>query len=364
MARFAVIGCGNAGAAVAAHLTLLGETATLYDIADNQLAPIIANDNTITLQGNIDVTGAAKIALVTKDLGEAVDGAELIICTTAAHVHKHVARDLIPHLKDGQIILLNPGRTGGVLEFQKIFREGGCKADVLVVESQTILYACRREGAVVNIFGKKKRVACSGLPGAELPRFEKIIQRVFPEFVLAEGGIWATSLDNIGMLFHPTPTLLNLGRMESGQPFDYYIDGFSPSIAALVEELDKERLQVGRALGVELPSAVQWLETTYGAKGENLYQALQNNVSYQGIKAPMFKEVGDKMGLRYVIEDVPTGLVPFAELGQKFGVETPAIRSIINLANVIYKTDFVAGGRSLDQLGLQEMSIGEIRNLS
>ncbi len=364
MAKFAVIGCGNAGAAVAAHLTLLGEKVSIYDIADSQLAPIIANDNTITLQGKIDVTGEAKIDLVTQDLAAAIDGAELIICTTAAHVHKHVARDLIPHLKDGQIILLNPGRTGGALEFRKIFQEGNCQADVLVVESQTILYACRRDGAVVNIFGKKRRVACSGLPAVELPRFEKIIQRVFPEFVLAEGGIWATSLDNIGMLFHPTPTLLNMGRMESGTPFDYYIDGFSPSIAALVESLDNERLLVAKALGVELPTAVQWLEKTYGAKGENLYQALQNNVSYQGIKAPMFKEVGDKLGLRYVIEDVPTGLVPFAELGRKFGVATPAIDSVINLANVIYGADFKASGRSLAQLGLEEMSEDQIRNLS
>ena len=364
MGKFAVIGCGNAGATVAAHLTLLGEKVSIYDVSEAQLAPIIANDNTITLQGNIDITGEAKIDLVTMDLAQAIEGAELIICTTAAHVHKHVAKDLIPHLKDGQIILLNPGRTGGVLEFRKIFKEGNCQADVLVVESQTILYACRRDGAVVNVFGKKRQVACSGLPKTHLPRFEKIIQKVFPEFVVAEGSIWNTSLDNIGMLFHPTPTLLNLGRMESGIPFDYYIDGFSPSIAALVENLDNERLQVAKALGVTLPSAVQWLDKTYGAKGANLFEALQNNVSYQGIKAPQFRDVKDKLGLRYVIEDVPTGLVPFAELGKKLGVATPAISSIINLADVIYNADFTATGRNLSQLGLQDMNPEQIKNLS
>ncbi len=363
MSKFSVIGCGNAGATVAAHLKLLGENVSIYDIAESQLAPIIDNDNIITLQGNIDVTGDAKIDLVTQDLAEAIDGAELIICTTAAHVHKHVAKDLIPHLKDGQIILLNPGRTGGVLEFRKIFKEGNCRADVLVVESQTILYACRREGAIVNVFGKKRRVPCAGLPKKELPRFEKIIQSVFPEFVLAEGGVWSTSLDNIGMLFHPTPTLMNLGRMESGSPFDYYIDGFSPSIAALVEILDKERLQVAKALHIELPTAVQWLEKNYGAKGVNLYEALQANVSYRGIKAPMFSDISEKLGLRYVIEDVPTGLVPFAELAKKIGVATPAISSIISLANVIYNSDFTTTGRNLFQLGLQEMSEDQIRNL-
>ena len=363
MNRFAVIGAGNAGATVAAHLKMLGREVSLYDVIESQLAPIIENDNTITLEGNIECVGDAKIDLVTMDLASAVEGADLIICTTAAHVHKYVANDLAPHLKEGQMVMLNPGRTGGVLEFKKILKERNCPVDPLVVESQTILYACRRQGAVVNVFGKKRVVRCAGRPQGKLPRFEKIIQSVFPEFVLAKGGIWHTSLDNIGMLFHPTPTLMNLGRMESGHPFDYYIDGFSPSIAALVEELDAERLLVAKAVGVELPTAVKWLEKTYGAKGENLYEALQNNESYRGIKAPMFGDVKDKLGLRYVIEDVPTGLVPFAELAGKFGVATPAIAAIIDLANVIYATDFRKNGRNLAQLGLDGMSEDEIRGL-
>ena len=245
----------------------------------------------------------------------------------------------------------------------KILQEQGCQADVTVVESQTILYACRRDGATVNVFGTKQEVPCAGLPHTGLSHFIEIIQSVFPQFVAAEGGLWSTSLNNIGMLFHPTPTLLNLGRMESGQPFDYYIDGFSPSVAYLVEKLDTERLKVAEAMGVKLPSAVEWLESNYNAVGENLYKALQNNDSYQGIKAPVMADIEAKKGLRYVIEDVPSGLVPVSELGKKFGVETPAIDTIINLANIMFDADFRAKGRNLDQLGLKDMTPDEIRNL-
>lgn len=98
-------------------------------------------------------------------------------------------------------------------------------------------------------------------------------------------------------------------------------------------------------------------------QGGDLYEALQNNISYQGIKAPQFSDVNDKLGLRYVIEDVPTGLVPFAELGKKLGIPTPAISSIIHLANIIYNTDFTANGRNLRQLGLEDMGVEQIRNL-
>lgn len=362
MDRYAIVGAGNVGCAVAAHLKKLGGEVRLYDVAEEQLSSIMENDNTITVTGSAEMAGEARVDLVTMDLSEAVDGADLIICATPAHIHKFVARDLAGLLTPGQILMLNPGRTGGVLEVRKVLHEQGCQADVLVVEAQTVLYACRREGAAVNIFGVKSRVPCAGLPKEDVHRFFELIQPVLPQFVQAE-SIWHTSLDNIGMLFHPTPTLLNLGRMESGQPFDYYIDGMSPSIAYLIEKLDAERLEVADAVGVKLPTALEWLESSYGATGRNLHEALQNNESYRGIKAPLFETVEDKLTIRYVVEDVPTGLVPFSELGKKFGVETPAIDTVINLADILFDTDFRAKGRNLEQLGLAELTPEEIRGL-
>jgi opine dehydrogenase len=361
MTRFAIIGAGNAGLAMAAHLKRLGVEVSLYDVVEAQLAPLAATDNVITITG-AELVGESKIDLVTTNLTEAIAGAELIICVTPAHVHKFVAQDLANHLVSGQIVLLHPGRTGGVLEFQKVLREQNCPAEVLVVEAQTLLYAARREAATVNIFGLKKRVTCAGLPTIELQRFFDLVQPLLPQFVPAP-SIWHTSLHNVGMLFHPTPTLLNLGRMESGQPFDYYSDGFTPSIAALIEKLDAERLAVAGAMGVTLPSVVAWLESSYGAAGRNLYEAIQNTANYRGIKAPRLLELDDKLKLRYVIEDVPTGLVPVSELGQKFGVNTPAIDAMITLANIFFEADFRASGRNLEQLGLSNLTLEEILSL-
>jgi opine dehydrogenase len=116
-------------------------------------------------------------------------------------------------------------------------------------------------------------------------------------------------------------------------------------------------------MGITLPSVVEWLESSYGVVGQNLYQALQVATNYQGITAPLLSDVEDKKRLRYVIEDVPTGLVPVSELGKKFGVETPAIDMIISLADVLFDADFRASGRNLDQLGLRDRSLEEIMTL-
>jgi opine dehydrogenase len=362
--KYAIIGGGNAGAAFACQVKFSGRKVSLFDIVESQLKPIIDNDNVIEIEGNTHLKGSYKLDTVTTNINEAVLDATVLICTTPAHTHKHVAKSLAPILKDGQMILLSPGRTGGVLEFKKVLTDNGCTADVVIVESQTIPYACRKTEHTVHVFGIKKEIPCAGIPANKLDEFFSEVREVYPVFVPAKKGLWETSLNNIGMLFHPTPTLFNMGRMESGVPFDYYIEGFTPSICEIVEKLDQERLEVAKALGIEdMPSVTEWLELNYNAKGDNLYEALQNNESYKGIKAPAFKNIEDKLGLRYVIEDVPSGLVPFSCLANKLGVKTPTIDMVVNLASNIYKKDFIENGRNLEQLGLENMSIEEIKSL-
>ena len=67
------------------------------------------------------------------------------------------------------------------------------------------------------------------------------------------------------------------------------------------------------------------------------------------------------MNHRYVLEDVPTGLVPISYLGRLAGVETPAIDAVINMACQLYDCDFWSSGRNLGNLGLEGLNPSEIR---
>jgi len=370
MTTFAIIGAGNAGCAFAVHLKLLGHETRLFDIDENQLKALREADNVIGFNGDVGLPGtsgevstSARVDYVGEDLATAIDGAQLIMCTAPAHAHRNFARDLAKHIQPGQVVVLNPGRTCGAFEVSRVLQQSGAPDDITVIEAQTLLYAVRRQGTEVHVFGLKDRVVCASLPHENLDRFLKPMQAALPQFVPAEQGIWQTSLDNIGMLFHPTPTLLNLARMESGETFDYYIDGMTPTVAALVEELDRERCKIAAAMDVEIPTAVEWLKITYGSEGADLYQAVQNNSSYEGITAPKLNGIDAKRNLRYVVEDVPTGLVPVAELGKKLGIATPNIDLIIDLANAIYQRDFRAEGRTLERLGLAELNIDQLKAL-
>jgi len=63
---------------------------------------------------------------------------------------------------------------------------------------------------------------------------------------------------------------------------------------------------------------------------------------------------------RYITEDIPVGCHVYHELGKKFGVKTPVIDSMINLACVMAEQDFYKSGYTLDYLGLGHMNKEEM----
>ncbi|MHA1235920.1 MAG: NAD/NADP octopine/nopaline dehydrogenase family protein, partial [Promethearchaeota archaeon] len=53
-------------------------------------------------------------------------------------------------------------------------------------------------------------------------------------------------------------------------------------------------------------------------------------------------------------EDIPTGLVPMASLGEFLEISTPIIDSIINLSSILCGTDFKKEGRNILNLNLAD----------
>lgn len=355
MYNTAIIGAGNGGQAMAAYMAMCGYRVNLY----NRSAPhieAIKNEGGIHLSGLYN--GFGKLNRVTTSMEEAIKDVELIMVVTPAVAHKFLAREMAPYLVSGQKIVLNPGRTGGALEFYNIIKSSGCKADVIISEAQTFIYASRVTGpAQARIFGAKKRVAIAALPSNRTREVVDKLFEIFPQFSPVE-NVLKTSLDNIGAIFHPAPTLLNMAWIESTKgEFNYYQEGISPAISKVMDKLDQERMKVSEAIGIVPVSAADWLRMSYGVKGKNLYELLQNNTQYHGIKAPV------DINHRYVFEDVPMSLVPIASLGQQFNIETPTIQLIIDLANTVCNTDFRKVGRTVTSLGISRLTANQIISL-
>jgi len=162
-------------------------------------------------------------------------------------------------------------------------------------------------------------------------------------------------LNNMGAIFHPALALLNSGWIEATHgDFEFYIDGVTPSVAHVLEVLDRERCTVASSLGIRARTGLEWLELAYNARGENLYEAIHNQSGYYGIKAP------PTLNHRYIFEEIPMSLVPIASLAGRYGVSVRGIDAIIRLACFIHSTDYWRKGRTLDKLGIKELSVSEL----
>lgn len=357
---FAVLGAGHAGFALAGHLALRGFSARLWNRTAEALGPVQAAgglwlDRT-SRRGGSHARAFAPVELATDDLASAVRGAGAVLVATTATAHRDLARALAPHLSAGQLVVLNPGRTGGALEFRaELLRAGGPEA--LVAEAETLAFACRRgPGAEVTLHGLKRRVRLAAFPARRTAEALHRLRPAFPQFRPAE-HVLATGFANLGAVFHPAPLLLNLGRAEAGLSFEHYTDGVTESVGRVMERLDAERVAVARAFGVRTPTALEWLRLTYGtprpADGR-LRTALRATSAYAGIPAP------GSWDARYLTEDVPTGLVPLSELGRLARVPTPVADALIALASAVAGRDFRREGRTLARLGLAGRRPAEI----
>jgi len=352
----AILGAGHAGRAMAGDLALRGAPVALW----NRTA---ANIAVLRARGGVEVEGEAqgfgRIGLITDDLGLALAKARLIIVNVPAFAHREMAERCAPHLRDGQMVVLNPGRTFGALEFRRGLAAADCGADVVVAEAATNLMTARSTGPAQSYIARVKHaVPVAALRPGRTAEVVAALNEWYPQFTAASSTL-ETSFSNVGAVIHPAITLLNAARIENDQGrFEFYMDGISPRVAGVLEAVDRERRAVAALLGVEVQSLVEWLASAYRATGSDLFEAVRANEGYRGITAPSTLEH------RYILEDVPMSLVPIASAGRAFGLKTQAIEALILLAGLIMDTNYWTRGRTLETLGLAGLSPGEIRRIA
>jgi opine dehydrogenase len=178
---------------------------------------------------------------------------------------------------------------------------------------------------------------------------------VLPITLASASNVLETGLNNVGAMLHPTPTILCAGLLESrGGGYNHYHEGISESVGSFIEKIDAERVSVAREFSLNTMSLIDWLRDSYNAKGQTLYECIRSIDAYDGVGSPT------TIQHRYVLEDIPTGLVPMSHLASICGLETPAIDSVINIACQLYDRDFWNEGRNPTNMGIEGMIPSEV----
>ena len=357
MSTVAIIGAGIGGVYLVAELGLAGHRLRLHDLDDTRLADIRAH-------GGVDVApgGLAAVEHATTDLRIAVDGAEIIIVATGGNAQETVARSLAPLLRDGQIILLIQGNTGGSLVVRHALDAAGCRANIDVAEMDNYPFSNWRDSPTrIRPIVKKRWLQIASFPGRRIDAVFARLAPLFPHAVSAASVIH-TGFTNANAMLHVANCVANAGKIDRGESYRFYAEGVTPSVARLYGAINAERVAVAAALGAEVPTLEDWFERVYGVRGADLPETcrlLSSNSDgpYQATGTPKSFEH------KYITEDVPVGLMPMRALGTAAGVPTPTIDALITLVRAMTGKDFVAEARTLERMGLGGLGAAEIQRV-
>lgn len=357
--KITVLGAGAGGTAVAFDCANHGHEVRMFDFPH-----FPDNINAIAERGEIiadgDIAGAAGIVYAGHDIDQALEGAELVYVVGPAYSTEPFGEVMAGKLRSGQTVIVTPSSCGGALAFK---RAAGLAVDddaIRVAETSTLHYAVRLIApAKIRVFLKLKAGnLLAALPNTHTREILELVADVYPSMEAAD-GVLQTSLQNANPIIHPAVTLSNAARIEmTGGDFLFYEEGVSDSVGRLIEALDKERIAIGKKLGLSiLPDPVMGMRQGY---------MLENNYGSGYRKAPGFKGIGAQPQLdhRYLNEDVGYGLVFMSMLAGQLGVAVPGIDAVIAFASIVMARDYRAEAlRTPASLGIANRSAQELADL-
>ncbi|MCL6571426.1 MAG: NAD/NADP octopine/nopaline dehydrogenase family protein [Bacillus sp. (in: Bacteria)] len=355
MKNILIIGAGHGGYAAAGDLLLKGFEVKIYDLPEYQanLFPLIENKK-VKLTG--EISGVVTAPIVEINIEEAISTTDIILIISHSSSHKKVAEMIAPFIKDNQIIVLLPGYTGGTLCFEKIFKEKQVSSSYILAETNTLPYACSKitGESAVHIKLYVKQLLVSTFPSKYNTSFLKVFKKLYPNAQLVD-NVLEVGFNNGNPVLNILPCLFNAGKIEQAKG-DYYHfqEGVTPAIAKVLEKLDGERMLIGKALGIRvIPYLDRVMDTGYVTDNSSWYEMISTS-PHLTAKGP------DSLNHRYLTEDVPFGLVPWVEFSRKLKVEVPLMGSCIELASCLLEKNFWESGRTLEEMGIKDMSIDQL----
>jgi opine dehydrogenase len=356
--HIAVLGGGNGAFAAAGDFALAGHGVRLWRRDAAAVKAQNAADDTIIVK-DFSGTRVAELTLVTSNIRSAVRDTDLILCPAPATAQRDIARELGPHLADGQVVFLPPGTFGSYI-FAKAARDAGNRADVAFAETGTLPWLTRKHGPFeVAITIRAKRLPTGVLPLRLKDHALKVIGEAFPGVIEPCGDALSGALMNAGPIIHPPLITMNAAPLEHFERWDIHKEGTQPAVRRVTDALDAERIVVREALGYGAPHFP--LADHYAKSGDEwMYgRGSHDKLTDSGD----WRERIVLTEHRYMREDVALGLSFLVSVGELAAVATPLARAFLAIGAAVCGEDFMGRGRTLESLGLGELNAAGLQTL-
>jgi opine dehydrogenase len=350
--KYVIIGAGNGGQSLAGDMVIRGTKVSA--IYDKNPTPVesIKKFGGIRMSGPV-VEGFAPIDHPTASLEDAMRQGNVFLVTIVANFHAQLAKEMAPHLRETDIVLLIPGNTGSSLIFQKVLQDSGIRKIPLIGETISMPYATRLLGeAHAGIKARKIVLPMGALPSSRNEELLKAVSPAIPEVTLWQDAL-SVGMNNFNPCGHVPPYLFNIGKVEAPTPADFNFHAWHTKTTDRVSRLyDEERISVMKALELA-PLSFEDAEM----------------LCYKGKPYVPIKQEGElpenavQVPDRFIDEDVPLNMVPVSEMGHKLGIPTPVTDLLIDISNLFREKDFRKTGVTLEKMGIEKLDAVEIKQL-
>lgn len=358
--KIAVLGAGNGGFGCAADLTLRGHQVNLYarPESDHKLDGIREKGYLeLYFMDEPEKLHKATLNLVTSDIAQAVEGADLILNPVPAYGYEQFARLAAPYLKKGQVVI-TLGKGGGALIWAKVLREVSNEEEIYFGEINTLTYGASKMGpALVRIESYVYEVITGAFPGKHLKKVVDTLKAAYPMANIRPAkNVLECILVDYNAITHTGPMVCNAGRIDSGfhkEEFHLFDKWASPpAVVRVTEAVDRERMALGEALGIKAYTLEEEINhVKWNPKGKEdagvlpLFEAIHTEI-LEVCEGPY------SLKARQLTEDVPWGLVTYSSLGKMLGVPTPVSDALTVMTCTLNATDYWKEGRTVEMLGL------------
>ena len=363
MKKITIIGAGNGGVTASYHFSREGHDVCLYDNRDFsvQIDAIKKNKGIRALESRHEtamfIHGFEKIKLATNSIEEAIEFSNYLFMIVPSFAQEIMFRAMLPYLTDKHTLISMPGNYASLV-LDKIKKEEGYDdLDLTYVDTMTIPWACRLfNPGEVGVMGIKQFIYAGVYPHSRTESTLSNINKFFPIPVSPLENVIASGLENINFGGHPLITTLNMGLLENFKGrFNYYSDCISPATDRVSTKMESERQKIGKGLNLRLKSELDMMNFLYNSNAGSVYEFNKTSVTHGKIhSAP------DSSYSRYITEDVPNILVPCFGFAKLLGIKVPIIESCIHIASAFNGTDYFNEGRTLEKMGLGNMTKDQI----
>ncbi|MBE6127836.1 MAG: hypothetical protein E7185_01025 [Erysipelotrichaceae bacterium] len=324
----AVVGGGNVGTQFACICAAKG-----YKVNVFSSKPELYN-GTLEVVDEYENVTVGRLNKVTADIGEAVDGCQIIIVTHPAFRLRNIADQLLPYIKSDMNICVLPGTGGAEFAFRECMKAGAT------------LFGLQRVPSVARLEQYGKRVRCEGLRNelflASIPSDKA---EDLSAFMSDLWGIPCTPLPNyLSVTLTPSNPILHTTRLrtlfadyEEGKVYErnpLFYGEWNNASSELLIACDSELQEMLKLMDKLDLHNVRSLKLHYESDTvEAMTKKLCSIKSLHNLSSPMKQVPGGwvpDFNSRYFTADFPYGLAIIEELAAVLGFDAPNIKDTMD----------------------------------